>query len=799
MRFPLRDFTNQYISASYQDVLQQYFPSDTFYVLDGYGNVVFTLSSASVGQMLITSNMTASMTVATASYVQTSSYTNILTQSSSYASSSLSASYSLTSSYAENSDNADFSLASYYATTAGTASYLYGNAWISQSIEFNPSMSIPPWKEGRLFWDNTNHTLGMYSDQLHNILQVGQETWIRVIAGEYIPDGSPVYISSSYLTFPIVKLAKATGTGTVEHQVVGLATGFIISGSQGYITVQGRVNDVNTSMFPAGTSLFLSHEQSGSFIDYPPPNPYERVLCGYSMFQDSINGKVLVNIVSIPEDKQSFVGLTTVPIITSLGSSSFVISTASVNLNVRSDGTGIIKNYTLPSASFTLNTSSFLDAQHIIAVYNNGNPIYQLVTDRNSVDSIQSTYVATLTPGAGGAISQVMYDTPGVLLANKLLNRIGWTHGIERGYGCLLGESGSRYVTVTSGSVWMGVNNIILSSINSSTNRLILVSHNGGIWSGSLITQYVNDVCDNGTNLVPLTGNKYVVNWVYRGVGSQNSTIIILGPEQAKLSDAQSSQPPSLPSELNQISFLIGRAIYQHNVSTATQIDSAFSQLFVPSVSDHNDLIGLQGGSTGEYYHLTAAEHARLQTWSASWASSSLTSISSSYSDRSLTASYAENASGFTLISGSFYPVSTSWAISASWAPGSGVSTSASYALTASYALNAGQSGGTTLTTGSFYPVTSSWSTYALTASYVNVIPSGSTESASYALTASYASNIGGLSIPPYDYSNIVYSGPNSQIGTCTYRMGGISGSIVAEVTAIYSGNIFIGVSKSLG
>lgn len=53
-------------------------------------------------------------------------------------------------------------------------------------------------------------------------------------------------------------------------------------------------------------------------------------------------------------------------------------------------------------------------------------------------------------------------------------------------------------------------------------------------------------------------------------------------------------------------------------------------------------------------------------------------------------------------------------ALSASYAPGSPAE-SASYALTASYALNGG-AGGTTLTTGSFYPITSSW---AESASYV--------------------------------------------------------------------------------
>jgi hypothetical protein len=99
------------------------------------------------------------------------------------------------------------------------------------------------------------------------------------------------------------------------------------------------------------------------------------------------------------------------------------------------------------------------------------------------------------------------------------------------------------------------------------------------------------------------------------------------------------------------------------------------------------------------------------------------------------------------------------------------------------------------LETGSFYPITSSWS---VSASWASV--SGESISASYALTASYALNGGssGLSIPSYDYSNIIYSGPNGQIGSCTYKIGGISGSIVAVVTAIYDGNLFIGVSKSL-
>ena len=71
---------------------------------------------------------------------------------------------------------------------------------------------------------------------------------------------------------------------------------------------------------------------------------------------------------------------------------------------------------------------------------------------------------------------------------------------------------------------------------------------------------------------------------------------------------------------------------------------------------------------------------------------------------------------GNDLVTGSTYPITSSWALSASWAPCTCplLQTGSTYPITASwsiYALN----GGTTLNTVSTYPITSSW---ALTASY---------------------------------------------------------------------------------
>jgi hypothetical protein len=129
-----------------------------------------------------------------------------------------------------------------------------------------------------------------------------------------------------------------------------------------------------------------------------------------------------------------------------------------------------------------------------------------------------------------------------------------------------------------------------------------------------------------------------------------------------------------------------------------------------------------------------------------------------------VSASYAPGNGGTSLVTGSTYPITSSWAlnvISASYAlttpSASNALTasytefvqSASYAVSASYAPNGG---GTTLVTGSTYPITSSWALNTISASYALTTPSASTSltaissstsnSSSYALISATASYI---------------------------------------------------------
>jgi hypothetical protein len=235
-----------------------------------------------------------------------------------------------------------------------------------------------------------------------------------------------------------------------------------------------------------------------------------------------------------------------------------------------------------------------------------------------------------------------------------------------------------------------------------------------------------------------------------------------------------------------------------------------------------NVIFGIGTGSIGQIV-ITSDMTASMTVATASYALTqsyiSIIEVSTSFASSSLTASYAHysetaGAADFALLAGNTLYTS-------------------SYALTASYAMNGGGGGGTVIESGSSWNITASvavtaqsadfalqagntlyTSSYALTASYAmnggggggTVIESGSSWnitssvaiSSSYALTASYNLS-SGLNIPNYDYSYVTYNGPLGQISDCTYRVGGISGTIVCIVTALYNGEVFIGVSKSLG
>jgi hypothetical protein len=150
-----------------------------------------------------------------------------------------------------------------------------------------------------------------------------------------------------------------------------------------------------------------------------------------------------------------------------------------------------------------------------------------------------------------------------------------------------------------------------LIGINSQDNIFFQNFHSGGTWvyttTGNTLN---NEYYDDGTNSVLATAGKYLVNWYFRGQEVNSHLYEVWGnDEYDNVADAQLSVEPLLPELVSSHAFLVGRIIVQVSATTGS-VESAFVRVFQSTqVTNHNDLLGLQGGIGGEYFHLSATQY----------------------------------------------------------------------------------------------------------------------------------------------------------------------------------------------
>lgn len=187
--------------------------------------------------------------------------------------------------------------------------------------------------------------------------------------------------------------------------------------------------------------------------------------------------------------------------------------------------------------------------------------------------------------------------------------------------GLLISESAdtNRNVALTAGAVWFGLNEFAISSIDTAVSGSFQGYYRDGSggWSVSTgLTQWNNSQYDDGTGtLATMTSARYAVNWFYLDVEG-NGELVMLYPQNQYNTVAQAEEegtPQDIPPRVRSHCILVGRIIYQKDNTTAASVHSAFNTSFsIGGVANHNDLSGLQGGTSNEYYHLTAARHTDL-------------------------------------------------------------------------------------------------------------------------------------------------------------------------------------------
>jgi hypothetical protein len=189
------------------------------------------------------------------------------------------------------------------STNAQTASLVSGS---QPFVDFNTSSAAPTWKSGRVFWDNVNDTLAIYSSESAVTLQVGQENWTRVFnnTGATITDGTVVRLTGTHGDVPqVVKAAaiQVSGAMNFENQVLGVVTHNIGAGSFGMVTTQGLVRGLNTSAFNDGDTLYIS-SSAGLLTNVAPQAPFEIIPIGQVVKAGPGGSGIIYVTVSQPSD-----------------------------------------------------------------------------------------------------------------------------------------------------------------------------------------------------------------------------------------------------------------------------------------------------------------------------------------------------------------------------------------------------------------------------------------------------------------------------------------------------------------
>ena len=118
---------------------------------------------------------------------------------------------------------------------------------------------------------------------------------VRNSTGVTLTKGTAVYISGATGQLPTVSKALATSDAT-SAQTLGLITSDIDNNSNGYVTIIGLVDDLDTSAYTDGAQLYLSPTTAGTLTLTKPYAPQHLVYVAVVAHAHPVHGKLIVKV-----------------------------------------------------------------------------------------------------------------------------------------------------------------------------------------------------------------------------------------------------------------------------------------------------------------------------------------------------------------------------------------------------------------------------------------------------------------------------------------------------------------------
>lgn len=233
--------------------------------------------------------------------------------------------------------------------------------------------------------------------------------------------------------------------------------------------------------------------------------------------------------------------------------------------------------------------------------------IAQATVRTTDVWNYHTEFPLAIAVNEAGAIHILASDKHTITdLPGSLLERFEHTQPFardSRAGGIILGETGTRNITVSAGYIWEKLTRFTIPAFNSSTGGTFETYYRtGGSFTKTAgVTQWDNLNWDNAGVLTALSVNKYGVHWFYLEPDDGMVVMVYGRGEYGSAAAAElEAVPATVPAKLLEGGTLIGRLIFQKSAATASIISSAYSVVFSPSqVASHAALSNLDFASAG--------------------------------------------------------------------------------------------------------------------------------------------------------------------------------------------------------
>ncbi len=390
--------------------------------------------------------------------------------------------------------------------------------------------------------------------------------------------------------------------GTLTDGTLTINSGQLLSG----VTVEAGIGDFDT--------VYTSTIQSKSPL---------YILSNDEMYFDDINTTSLItlsdsNNAVYNSDNQTLVGSVN-NVLSALGCAGLLIGGAITDnldgtvdvasgqgyIRIEDSSTTTLKYFTFSAASSVALTDN--SENYIYIDYNSGTPVVAVTTSGSTIRANENDqFEIGEVYREGTDLHITMHNQkaePGRLLQQRLYDENTIIRANAIG-GLILGETGTRNVTMSAGKIWIKLNSESLSAIDTSVADTFVRYYQDGVggWTEQTAqTQWNNTQYDDGSGSLASIGvAKYSFQEFY--IESDGGLVSVFGQnEYNSLIGAENAGTLStIPDRLGDHALYIGRIVFQQNDSSAQSVLSPFTNILSPaSVTNHNNLANLDYASAG--------------------------------------------------------------------------------------------------------------------------------------------------------------------------------------------------------